>query len=272
MSNAKSSDEIVAALRQDFVDDSNDRLVLMEQSMRDAAEGHQDPVDARNDFKRELHSLKGTGSAFGFPFITMMSHRLEDFIGRVELEEFGVNPEIQVYLDWIHRVLDRGSDPNEVEWPKIFQELPGYKFETEFGAKEAPLQVVLVSEARTVRHGVRRDLESYGFEVTVFTDSFEAFAFIVKHQPDIVVVAATIDGLSGFDLIHALVSMPTTQRIPTALLTSFDNDHLDVLALPKHVPVIRLGAGFKQELAKALSGFEYRFLDASKFEEGPEDT
>lgn len=269
MVDAKTSDEIVAALRQDFIDDSNDRLLAMEQCLRDAAEGHRDPHDARNDFWRELHSLKGTGSAFGFPFITMIAHRLEDFVGHVEPDKFGVSPDIQVYLDWIHRVFDQGEDPDDSNWAEIFEALPGHKFEATPGSKEAPLQVVLVSEARTVRHGVRRDLETYGFQVTVFSDSFEAFAFIVQRQPDVVIIAATIDGLSGFDLIHALVSMPTTRRIPVALLTSFDNDHPDVLALPEHVPVIRLGAGFKQEMAKALSSFEYRFLETPDEETGP---
>ncbi len=256
--------EIVEGLRQSFLDDSVDRISKMQQCLNGEPPNGRDTPDAFYDFRRELHSLKGTGSALGFPSISLIAHHLEDYLEQITETQFIGNSDIQTFVDRVGEIIEAGVEPDEKECRTILRGLPRYGRQTDAEVRASKGDIVLVSSARTIRHKVRRELEAFRFRVITVPDPIEAIPLIVRSEPDIVVCAATLDRLSSFDLIHALVAMPSTAHIPVALLTSFKADHPDVAALPDGVPVIGLGPNMRDELALALSALEYRNRENQK--------
>ncbi len=70
-------DRIVAQLREAFLADARERIDLLQESLREAAATAEKVLLT---IRREAHSLKGTGASLGFPVVTLIAHRLEDYI------------------------------------------------------------------------------------------------------------------------------------------------------------------------------------------------
>ncbi|MDP7546794.1 MAG: Hpt domain-containing protein [Alphaproteobacteria bacterium] len=80
-------DAIVDRLKGEYVEFASNTLVELDHQIEagQAKEGaNEEIVDA---IRRIAHDLKGTGSSFGFPLISLLANRLEEyFIGRHELD------------------------------------------------------------------------------------------------------------------------------------------------------------------------------------------
>ncbi|MBC8238983.1 MAG: Hpt domain-containing protein [Alphaproteobacteria bacterium] len=80
-------DAIIDRLKAEFMEFANNALDELD-SLIEA--GHAPNCDAEhiiNAVRRSAHNLKGMGSSFGFPLITLLALRLEDyFIGRQVLD------------------------------------------------------------------------------------------------------------------------------------------------------------------------------------------
>ena len=106
-------------------------------------------------------------------------------------------------------------------------------------------------------HFVEREMQQCGYRVSIVTSTIAALEHAMRARPDMVVISAVMPGLSGIDLTVALSAMPETRNIAVALITSLEPDNEQLAFVPDRVPVIRKGADFGDDLAKALS---YHFL------------
>jgi len=108
--------QIIANLRDEFLDDAGRRLEMMVET-RMAASRADGPEAEFKSFKAELHTMKGMGQSFGFASITMISRRLEEFLKSMSADAFADNDDVQPYLDAIHRIIDARIelDDNELD-------------------------------------------------------------------------------------------------------------------------------------------------------------
>ena len=65
-------DEIFLSLTGEFLDESRDRLGQMEECLNDLYTGNIAPAEALKTLRREAHTLKGLGNAFGFSLISVL--------------------------------------------------------------------------------------------------------------------------------------------------------------------------------------------------------
>ena len=113
----------------------------------------------------------------------------------------------------------------------------------------------MVIPQRSMAVIVERELAACGYRSSVTQTSFEAIELAVRTRPDFIIVAKTIDELSGVDLANALQAMPKTRNIPTAVLTSDAPNHPSLQDLPCRTAIIRKGNSFGEDLAEALARF-----------------
>jgi len=261
-----SYDKVSGQLRLEFIEDFQDRLLRMEAFLQHAQDGTMDNEEALQGFRRELHNIKGTAGAFGFPGVSMISHRFEECLLHLPSVMFGTSRIVLLYLAELKEISDAEEDIDEVRCRELLRSLPLIgKFPEADGANEKRvdtqvLEVLVVAGSGTIRHMVRKELLDFGFHVTTVPDGIVALSMIVRGQPDVVVVSGTVESMPGFDLIRALVSMKSTHNTRVAALTSFGPDHPDVLMLPEGIPIIQLEKNMKDQISKALSALEYRFL------------
>jgi chemotaxis protein histidine kinase CheA len=88
--NADSRDQILAQLCSEFLVDAQDRLEDIAHELKTSQTPDSDAEETLLAIRRQCHSLKGMGGAFGFPTITLIAHRLEDYLARAHV----INPRI----------------------------------------------------------------------------------------------------------------------------------------------------------------------------------
>ncbi|MBT3556583.1 MAG: hypothetical protein HOC63_14985 [Rhodospirillales bacterium] len=124
MSDNDSVDRVGEALRLEFVEDFQDRIIVMERCLQTVGEGEQARGEALNEFRRELHNIKGTGGAFGFPSLSLICHRFEECLLHLPLIMFGTSRIVLLYLNELKKIANAEIDPSDKECGEILRSLP----------------------------------------------------------------------------------------------------------------------------------------------------
>jgi CheY-like chemotaxis protein/HPt (histidine-containing phosphotransfer) domain-containing protein len=199
---------------------------------------------------RLTHTLKGNGGTFGFPNISLIAHRIEDYVGHAGP---AVSPtSLRQFYDRMEDVLLRRLPPDG-EAERVIEGLPrAVSFDLADIVRQE-VDVVLVMENATQARLVRREFEACGYSVVLIPNTLEALDYIHRVAPDLVVASAVMPGLSGVELLIMLKALPATRDLPCALLTSLSSGGSELDALPADVPLIHKGQRFSDDFAQALS-------------------
>ena len=111
-------------VRRECIGNAEDRLDEMEGLIDEVRNGA-----ARNpryiaEVRRLAHSLKGMGGTFGYPLISVVSHRLEDFLEDAPILDISLVDDTQIFLDRMRDVIDGALDPDDVNTADIVRALP----------------------------------------------------------------------------------------------------------------------------------------------------
>lgn len=239
------SAEMIEYMKQDFLDNTGERLLVFEQTLSSEPD-----LDALRYFAFEI---KGQSRNFGMSLLGIVAARLEDYLKALDQVSDWSASGVNAFIDTMRSVIDGGiaedSDPS-----MIVRGLPARP--RVLGVDDNDIldvEVMLVMEHASQTSFVEREIQACGYRTTVVTSPFEAFEQAVLTRPDMVIISAVLPGLSGIDLATALATMPETRNTPVALLTSLDDKNENLKLLPKSVPVINKGDSFGDDLAKAMS-------------------
>ncbi|WP_029006825.1 Hpt domain-containing protein [Azospirillum halopraeferens] len=253
MATALTTDDLEDRLRIEFVDDSRDRLQVMYETLDGYAKGTRKDAEVIGLVRLEAHNLKGTGTSFGFPTVSLVAHRLEDYLSDLtRLDEREV-PNIQVFLDRIAELVDRAEQPALAETNRIIRALPvRYKFDVT-DVEIRNIEIMLVTPSKVAAKKVGKELAACGFRTITVNDPIESISLAVRVPPDMLIASLVMDGLSGLDLIRGLRAMSVTRHVPMALLTSMDLDNPALKEIPHGVSVIRVGSHFGDDFAAVVA-------------------
>ncbi|WP_412776400.1 Hpt domain-containing protein [Thalassospira lucentensis] len=253
------ADDIVASLKQDFIEDTVDRVDRIETTIDRIAGGMDEAGPGIAELRREAHTVKGLAGSFGFPLVGAIAHRLEDYIAELtEINDLEAASLVD-FTSWIREIIESGTNPAVDEETRILRSLPTRSVPTEdVGTKSAAVtandkEVLLVTATAVQARFLQRELREKGFRTITARTAVEAFETVVQSHPDAVITAAVLDGLSGIELIRALAAMKTLANKKLGLLTSFDACHPDLEGLPGNVAIIcNRGKQTADQLAKFI--------------------
>src|SRR5882724_10421845 len=155
-------------------------------------------ADALRTIKRLTHSLKGNGGSFGFPNISLIANRVEDYLYHAGAT---IEPAaLRRFYDRMEDILQRRL-PGDGEAERVIDGLPRA---VSFDLSEVVYQevdVVLIMENSTQSRLVRREFEACGYSVVQIVNTLEALDYIRRVKPDLVVASAMMPGLSGVELL-----------------------------------------------------------------------
>ncbi len=245
-------DDLVANLAQDFLVDAVDTLGNLGLLVSETHEGKVDTGYTLQTIRREIHTLKGQGGSFGFPSITVIAHRLENYL--VDLETLNTRQldDILKFLDRMQEISDGGINPEDDEVSRIVRTLPAQGAAKDDFKEASNHEILLVAGSRIVRRAVEGELNKRGFRVVTVESPIDVFETIIRTRPDMVIASAIMDEISGIDLARALKSMSATRDIPFALLTSFDATHPELRDLPDDVALVHHDRDINAELDEAV--------------------
>jgi CheY-like chemotaxis protein/HPt (histidine-containing phosphotransfer) domain-containing protein len=250
---AFSEDDLEDRLRVEFVDDARDRLERMYSALRGVAEGRVKDTDCIASLRMEVHSLKGCGTAFGYPAISLVTMRMEDYLsGLTHLNERQIADAL-TFLDRTSELVDRNSQPDVAQTNQLIRSLPTrYVFDIK-DVEVHNVEIMLVTPSKVVAKKVGTELAACGYRMVTVHDPIESISLAVRMPPDMVIASMVMEGLSGLDLIRGLRAMSVTRKVPMALLTSMDQNNAALKEIPPGVGVIRVGPTFSDELAAVMA-------------------
>ncbi|KZB60384.1 MULTISPECIES: Hpt domain-containing protein [Thalassospira] len=254
------ADDIVASLKQDFIEDTIERVDRIETTIDRIAGGMDEAGPGIAEIRREAHTVKGLAGSFGFPLVGAIAHRMEDYIAELTKIDDLEAASLVDFTSWIREIIESGTNPQAEEETRILRSLPtrtvksDEKAEKSHNGSAQDKEILLVTATAVQAHFLQRELREQGFRTITARTAVEAFETVVQSHPDAIITAAVLDGLSGIELIRALAAMKTLADKKLGLLTSFDASHPDLDGLPGNVAIINnRGKQTSEHLAKFIA-------------------
>jgi chemotaxis protein histidine kinase CheA len=248
-------DALLAHLVSDFRDEADDRMEHLGRlidTLANRSKGKQGADEPLSDqtlwaIRREVHCLKGIASSFGFPGVSMVAHRFENFIDALEGDLSGeALHAFSKYMNALTRLID-GHQSDQDELARMLQALPapGTRSKDESTARKAA--IIVVTPSRVMSRLVASHLAEFKVSPTFCHDPIEAIGHVLRTKPDLLIASAVMEPLSGRDLLKGLRAMSATANLPVALLTSSDEEEERIAAETPHVAVVRSGQRFEAD-------------------------
>ncbi|TNE65667.1 MAG: hypothetical protein EP335_05160 [Alphaproteobacteria bacterium] len=254
-------ESLIDKLRTEFLEASEDSLDAIEAIANQSLQGTANPDQAFEEIRRHIHSIKGSAASVGYPIISTIAHRLEDYLDGAHHLDANLIGGIGKYCDQIREIVSTGREPSSQHIAQLLRALPISAQAGGFDIKVLDVEVLLVSPSKMISKIVRNELMQCGFRVVRATGAMEAFQLAVRSQPDAMVFAQTLDELSGAELARAFKAMTVTADKPIGVLTSFPLDHPGLQGLPSDVRIIRTGREhFPEDMGDFLAYIQTEFL------------
>ena len=247
-------DEIILQLRQEFIDSASDRVETIDRALDAGLRGNVEHQTTLALVRREAHSIKGMAGSLGFPIVSQIAHRLEDFIEGASGLDDSLAKEIGVFLDKIDEYSTAAEIPSQDETTQVLRSLP-YKGGDGLSIEVNNVEVLVSTPSKVAGKIVRTELQNCGFRVVRTDSAIDIFNIVVRSKPDAVVMAATMNEVNGVDLARAFDALSFSTTMPIGILTSYSLDHPMLQSVPEGVTIIRTGAA---HFADDMGDFLYR--------------
>lgn len=254
----KSKEQFLVELKQIFIESSEDRLQSSYAHLENIANNVGDYEENLMVVRRDIHSLKGMGNASGFPGITTISHRAEEYLLQTDKVTVKEISELYKYFDAIQILLESDEQPNADQIAEIVRKLPyneaniTHKDGKEKNVTKRKTEALSVMPKSVHQRLISNELSNIGFRVSNITSSTEAIDLAIHTKPDCIITSAVIDAISGFELTKILRTIKNTKQIPVILVTSYDQKALKAENLPEDIRIAKKGEHFSKELEKCL--------------------
>lgn len=202
--NIPDMEEILAQMKEKFLETAQEKLERLNEILQElSSASNQDPA-LHEEFRREIHSLKGMGGTFQMPLVTKLCHAFEAFI---EDESVFTTELINASHTYVDRITDLVDSDDASDENKLVQWLDGLpkKGEVVVPAQETGLPTAYVvsqnSEHLTV---IDASLKQSGFHVICHNDPVSAFEDAFKDKPQLFVSAQNFTDFDGAELLRCL--------------------------------------------------------------------
>lgn len=253
-----STDDIVAQLQGDFLDEARDRLETVEGYLGSIRDDGSDYDEMALGIRREVHNLKGTGGTFGFPSISLIAHLLEDYMASAEAPLIDHITKIRIFHDTLTDIVNQGVDPGDAANAEIIRGLPVHTGSDVEPTATRDIDALLVIPSRSISQIISRSLKDRGCRTSTVGTASEAFDLAAVIRPDLVITSAVLGAISGTDVIRAFDAMSITANTRLAVVTSFDRDHSELRNLSPDIAIVRLGATLEADLDHITASLEER--------------
>ncbi|KKJ78387.1 hypothetical protein WH95_03600 [Kiloniella litopenaei] len=258
-------------LRIEFVDQCQMVTDELESLLNNVYDGKQDPRKAIELIRREMHNLKGQGGILGYPVISMIAHRLEDYLVKEQALDISRIDDINVYLDHIRGIVVRDQLPSEAEVNELLRSLPHFGFaghsELERGTIFEDVEVMMVTSSKLHRQRLESALKKPGWRLIFFARTLDLLENALASPPNGVIVSGELPLVSGAELARVFLALEKLRNVPVAILTSRSKNHKSFVSLIESVNLISTGQDFIRDVQQFIEVFSPRPV-VTRSEEG----
>lgn len=237
-------DILLKQLRDEFVSEFPERCDGVEEAVLAFEQGK---LGAFDDIYRKVHSLKGSGSQFGFSVVTSICHQFESFLssGGFNNEQLSMNYALS-YVDLLKQVAEIIGNDN-ASTQSIEQELD----ELRKSSLPGRATVMLIEPSASRRKLCQGVLAQLGVRIVVQERGLNALEQMLHEPFDLVVAARELPDLNTVAVVAALrESSGKNKHVPVILVSSNSTPIPDYLTINA---VLARDAQFIPNLTKIAS-------------------
>jgi len=238
---------ILADVRQDFIDNTRDRLEVVEDEIEALRSGPMNPENHILEIKRIIHSIKGAGGSFGFPTISKVAHGLEDYLETSGDVSTVTAEDLMVFVNTITDILIAGEEPHAELAHMMLRSLPTGRRQSGARALDKGSAVMLMPRG-VQRKIISQELAQLGYKVSILEQAIEAIDMALTLKPDFVITTMALERMTGIELAWALQMFQSTRNVKVAVITADDISDEMLESLPPHTTLIKKGPRFSLEL------------------------
>lgn len=238
---------ILADIRQDFIDNTRDKLDDLEEEIEALRQGDSSAEQHILEVKRVIHSIKGAGGSFGFPTISKVAHGLEDYLETTGDVSTVAAEDLMVFINTITDILIAGEEPDHEMAHMMLRSLPTGRRQSGVRALDKGSALMLMPRG-VQRKIISQELAQLGYKVTIVEKAVEAIDMALTLHPDYVITTQALGPINGIELSWALQMFAVTRDVKVAVVTADDIDDEMLESLPPHTTIIKKGPRFSLEL------------------------
>jgi len=244
-------EQTLARLLRDFIESTRDKLDGIDEAIDAIYKDAENRGELFFGLQRDVHSLKGSAGTYGFPSVTLIAHRLEDYMESTRRLSHESWLEVQVFIDVIRSIIDTGVEPSKDGRTAILSQLPTTGGAVS-GQNQHKVTILLVMPQGVQRSLVGSELSSCGFDISFAETPYEAINLAITLQPQAVVSSYEFAGINGCEFAQVLQVIKATAEIPFALITSHAANSVAINTIPLDVRVIPKGPKSVELVTKYL--------------------
>jgi CheY-like chemotaxis protein/HPt (histidine-containing phosphotransfer) domain-containing protein len=237
-------DTLLKQLRDEFISEFPERCYGVEEAVLAFEQGRPGAFD---DVYRKVHSLKGSGSQFGFSVVTSICHQFESFLssGGFNTEQLSMNYALS-YVDLLKQTAEIINEDNP-STHSIEQELA----ELRKSSMPGRATVMLIEPSASRRKLCQGVLSQLGVRIVVQDRGMVALEQMLHEPFDLIVAARELPDLNTVAVVAALrESSGKNKNVPVILVSSNSTPIPDYLQINA---VLARDAQFIPNLAKVAS-------------------
>ncbi|NVJ92559.1 MAG: Hpt domain-containing protein [Methylocystaceae bacterium] len=212
-------DAILAQMKDQFLDTAIEKINLLNEILKKLSAGNQGDQALQDQFRREVHSLKGMGGTFQVPLVTEICQKFELYLeGETHFNESlveGCHQFIGRLTDLINNTQDQ-NDNTSMDW---IGGLP-LKNDAVEEAKQADSKkiVVLVIASDALANDIKVNFVENDFEVIVYRSAFAAFEYAFMNAPAVFIITEQLGEVNGAEILRALHGVKSLSRTTLAMV------------------------------------------------------
>ncbi|MCW9032725.1 MAG: response regulator [Rhodospirillales bacterium] len=244
-----------AQMAADFSGEAKDILAQLEVMVQNMQSGAYSLVDGMHLIADNMRTLRLLSMDVGHHLMQLALERVDHYLsGLHEVQENNLS-DMEIFVYVLSDILNGEIAPN-VDQGEFIRSLPVLRAVDVSEIVNLDIEILLVEPQKSTARLFERELLNSGYRVHITNRSFSALEWVVRTKPDFIVSSAILDEMSGIDLALALQAIPSTSKVPFAILTSFAKGDKGLEGLPENVELINKGKQFSADMAKALGKFK----------------
>lgn len=254
MERISDAESVLARYKQEFLVDCLENLDDADEAINGMVVGGEGFSVHLDNFLRQIHSIKGTAGTFGFPSISAVAHRVEDFIEALKNTSAHIS-EIQIFVDRMREIAESGSNPDADDCTRLLAALPRANMRIATVRPSREINVLLVMHRNVQRKIIGQELSSCGFGISFVATGVDAISSVLESSPDIIISSVVLEDMTGMDLARALDGIEAIDDGHFILLSSSPVSNEELVKLPDHVAIVDKGTGYAESLTEHLIGW-----------------
>ena len=238
---------ILADMRQDFIDNTRDMLGDIDEEIEALQSGLDNSEQHILEIKRIIHSIKGAGSAFGFPTVSKVAHGLEDYLETSGDVSTVMADDLRVFISTMSAILIAGEEPDAELAHMMLRSLPTGRRQSGIRALDKGSALMLMPRG-VQRKIIGQELAQLGYKVSILENAVEAIDMALTLKPDYVITTYALKRMTGIELAWSLQMFQATRNVKVAVVTADEITDEMLESLPPQTSMIKKGPRFSLEL------------------------